>query len=99
MMNKSSICCICLLGVDLRGKEENIPDFFHNDLKYVELCGCICSINVIELASNLLRNANLLKQITFSSREKFYEDFGRDRRLMTMIVVGLNGNLFTRSLK
>jgi len=38
--------------------------FFHNDLKYVELRGCVCSINVIELASHLLRSANSLKKIT-----------------------------------
>jgi len=41
-------------------------------LKYVELRGCVCNINVIELAGHLLRNASLLKQITFSSRYKFY---------------------------
>ncbi|XP_058740243.1 uncharacterized protein LOC131612465 [Vicia villosa] len=51
--------------------------FFHNDLRYVELHGCVCSLNVIELASHLLRNATLLKQITFSSRRSFYIGAGR----------------------
>jgi len=50
--------------------------FFHNDLKYVELRGCVCSKNVIELATHLLRKANSLKQITFSSRDKFYTGDG-----------------------
>ncbi|CAL5214375.1 unnamed protein product [Lathyrus oleraceus] len=51
--------------------------FCHNELKYVELHGCVCSINVIELASHLLRSATLLKQITFSSRRNFYIGAGR----------------------
>ncbi|XP_058742291.1 uncharacterized protein LOC131614753 [Vicia villosa] len=46
--------------------------FFHNGLKYVELHGCVCSINVIELATHLLRSAVLLKKITFSSRHNSY---------------------------
>jgi len=51
--------------------------FSHNDLKYVELRGCVFTINAIELASHILRNANSLKQITFTSCEKFFRGAGR----------------------
>ncbi|XP_058762045.1 uncharacterized protein LOC131635440 [Vicia villosa] len=51
--------------------------FFHNDLKYVQLHGCVCSTNIIELASHLLRSAKSLKQITFSCRDNFYIGDGR----------------------
>jgi len=47
-------------------------EFFHNGLKHVELRGCVCTINTIELASHILRSANLLKQITFRSHDKEY---------------------------
>ncbi|CAI8614245.1 unnamed protein product [Vicia faba] len=50
--------------------------FIHNGLKYVDLHGCVCSINVIELASHLLRSATLLKQITLSSRHNYYTGAG-----------------------
>jgi hypothetical protein len=43
--------------------------FSHNDLKYVEFRGCVGSIDVIELASHLLRNANSLRKMTFNSRD------------------------------
>lgn len=42
-----------------------------------ELRGCMCAINVIELASHILRNVNSLKQVTFSPGEKFYRGAGR----------------------
>ncbi|XP_045793356.1 putative F-box/FBD/LRR-repeat protein At4g13965 [Trifolium pratense] len=51
--------------------------FFHSDLKYVELNGCVCTINAIEFARQLLRNANSLKKITFGSLDKFYIGAGR----------------------
>nr|ABD33037.2 Cyclin-like F-box [Medicago truncatula] len=51
--------------------------FSHNDLKYVEFRGCVGSINVIELASHLLRSANSLRKMTFSSRDKAYIGAGR----------------------
>ncbi|CAI8618987.1 unnamed protein product [Vicia faba] len=51
--------------------------FIHNGLKYVELHGCVCSIDVIELASHLLRSATLLKQITLSSCHNYYIGAGR----------------------
>ncbi|XP_058748602.1 F-box/LRR-repeat protein 13-like [Vicia villosa] len=59
-----------------RQKREYVR-FFHNGLKYVELHGCVCSINVIELTSHLLRSAPLLKQISFSSRHNYYIGAGR----------------------
>ncbi|KEH30004.1 hypothetical protein MTR_4g057860 [Medicago truncatula] len=46
--------------------------FSHDNLKYVELCGSVCTINVIDLASHLMRNVNSLKQITFNFCDKFY---------------------------
>jgi len=58
-------------------RRRNYAKFFHNDLKYVELRGCVCSENVIELASHVLRKANSLKKMTFSSRNKFYTGSGR----------------------
>ncbi|XP_058755347.1 uncharacterized protein LOC131628533 [Vicia villosa] len=59
-----------------RRRRENAR-VFHNDLKYVKLHGCVCSANILELASHLLRSANSLKQITFSSRDDFYIGAGR----------------------
>jgi hypothetical protein len=53
-----------------------MQDFFHNDLRYVELRGCVCTMKVIEL-SHLLRNVNSIKQITFSSRDRLYAGVGR----------------------
>jgi len=63
--------------VGFKRQRREYGGFFHNDLKYVELRGCVCTINVIELASHMLRNVNSLKQITFGSRDKFYIGAGR----------------------
>jgi hypothetical protein len=41
-------------GVKMQKRE--YAGFSHNNLKYVKFCGCVCYVNVIELASNLLRN-------------------------------------------
>jgi len=58
-------------------RRRNYAKFFHNDLKYVEFRGCVCSKNVIELANPMLRKANSLKKIAFSSHYKFYTGAGR----------------------
>jgi hypothetical protein len=54
------------------GLKSEYAGFFHSDLKYVELHGCVCTINAIKFARQLLRNANSLKKITFGSLDKFY---------------------------
>ncbi|KEH23819.1 putative F-box domain, leucine-rich repeat domain, L domain-containing protein [Medicago truncatula] len=64
-------------SIDFERQRREYAGFSHNDLKYVELHGCMCAINVIELASHILRNVNSLKQITFSPGEKFYRGAGR----------------------
>lgn len=46
--------------------------FYYNQLKYVELRGCIGPMNAVKLARHFLKNANSLKQITFSPRGRFY---------------------------
>nr|ABD32495.1 Cyclin-like F-box [Medicago truncatula] len=71
--------------------------FFHNYLKYVELRGCVCTMDVIELASHLLRNVNSLKQITFSSCDKFY--IGAERWTKTSKYCCYDGNLIHEVLK
>lgn len=58
--------------VGFKGERREYAGFFHNDLKYVELRGCVCSMNIIELATHLLRSVISLKKITFSSHDKFY---------------------------
>ncbi|WJX79883.1 hypothetical protein P8452_62958 [Trifolium repens] len=58
--------------VGFKRQKREYAGFSHNDLKYVKFCGCVCSSNVIELASHLLRNARSLKKMTFSSCDKFY---------------------------
>jgi hypothetical protein len=63
--------------VGFKRQRKEYAEFSHNDLKYVELRGCVCSTNVIEMANCLLRNARSLKQITFSSLDKFYIGAGR----------------------
>jgi hypothetical protein len=59
------------------GLKSEYAGFFHSDLKYVELHGCVCTINAIKFARQLLRNANSLKKITFGSLDKFYIGAGR----------------------
>nr|ABD32848.1 hypothetical protein MtrDRAFT_AC149038g11v2 [Medicago truncatula] len=63
--------------VGFKRKKRECAGFCHNDLKYVEFHGCVCSINVIELANHILRNVNSLKKMTFSPRDKFYEGAGK----------------------
>ncbi|KAK2417614.1 hypothetical protein QL285_039895 [Trifolium repens] len=63
--------------VGFKRQRKEYAGFSHNELKHVELCGCVCSTNVIEFARCLLRNANSLKQITFGSDDKFYVGAGR----------------------
>jgi SET domain-containing protein len=63
--------------VGFKRQRKEYAEISHNDLKYVELRGCVCSTNVIEMASCLLRNASSLKQITFGSHDKFYIGAGR----------------------
>jgi hypothetical protein len=58
--------------VGFKRRKRKHAGFSHNNLKYVKFCGCVCSINVIKLASHLLKNASLLKKMTFSSCDKFY---------------------------
>ncbi|KAK2364791.1 hypothetical protein QL285_089624 [Trifolium repens] len=53
--------------VGFKRQKREYAGFSRNDLKYVKFCGCVCSSNVIELASHLLRNASSLKKMTFSS--------------------------------
>lgn len=48
--------------VGFKGERREYAGFFDNDLKYVELRGCVCSMNIIELATHLLS----------SSHDKFY---------------------------
>ncbi|XP_058742434.1 uncharacterized protein LOC131614918 [Vicia villosa] len=43
-----------------------------NDLKFVELHGCVCTRNAVEFARHLLRKVNSLKKITFSSNNNYY---------------------------
>jgi hypothetical protein len=40
----------------VKRQKREYAGFSHNNLKYVKFCGCVCYVNVIELASNLLRN-------------------------------------------
>ncbi|KEH23665.1 hypothetical protein MTR_7g092645 [Medicago truncatula] len=63
--------------VEFKREKRKYAEFSHNDLKYVEFCGCVFSADVIELASQLLRNANSLNKMTFSSLHKFYIGAGR----------------------
>ncbi|WJX47866.1 hypothetical protein P8452_34507 [Trifolium repens] len=51
-------------GVKMQKRE--YAGFSHNNLEYVKFCGCVSYVNVIELASNLLRNASSLKKMTFN---------------------------------
>ena len=75
--------------VGFKRQKREYTGFSHNDLKYVELRGCVGSIDVIELASHLLRSANSLRKMTFNSRDKAYIGAGRwtrdanDRRRFT----------------
>ncbi|WJX84272.1 hypothetical protein P8452_66864 [Trifolium repens] len=63
--------------VGLQRQRRQYSEIFHNNLKYVEIHGCVCIIDVIELTNHLLRMANSLKKITFSSLDKFYMGAGR----------------------
>jgi len=63
--------------VGFKRQKREYAGFYHNDLKYVEFHGCVCSINVIEFASYILRNVNSLKKMTFDSRDKFYKGAGK----------------------
>jgi len=63
--------------VEFKREKREYAEFSHNNLKYVEFCGCVFSTDVIELASQLLRNANSLNKMTFSSLHKFYIGAGR----------------------
>ncbi|CAJ2633090.1 unnamed protein product [Trifolium pratense] len=63
-----------MLGLERQRRE--YAEIFHNNLKFVELHGCVCIINVIDLTSHLLRMANSLKKITYSSLEKLYVGAG-----------------------
>ncbi|KAK2384977.1 putative F-box/LRR-repeat protein [Trifolium repens] len=46
----------------VKRQKREYAGFSHNNLKYVKFCGCVCYVNVIELASNLLRNMQMLKE-------------------------------------
>lgn len=63
--------------VTLQRQRKEYMGFSHSELKCVELRGCVGTINVIELAKHLLRNVSSLKQITFSSRDRFYRGVER----------------------
>jgi len=39
--------------LDLRGKEENMHNFFHNGLKNIELHGCVCTISILRSVNSL----------------------------------------------
>ncbi|RHN48102.1 putative F-box domain, FBD domain, leucine-rich repeat domain, L domain-containing protein [Medicago truncatula] len=85
--------------IGLQRKRREYAGFFHNDLKYVELHGCVCTINVIELASHLLRNAYSLKKITFSSLDKFYMGAGRWTKGSNVCCWGFKRNFIHEMLK
>lgn len=63
--------------VGCKRQKREYARFSHNDLKRVDFHGCVCSTNVMELASHLLRSANSLTKMIFSSRDKFYMGAGR----------------------
>jgi hypothetical protein len=54
----------------VKRQKREYAGFFHNNLKYVKFCGCVSSNNVIELASNLLRNVSSLKEMTFTRENR-----------------------------
>ncbi|CAK8543514.1 unnamed protein product [Lathyrus sativus] len=82
-----------------RQRRRKYVRFFHNGLKYVELHGCACSTNVIELATHLLRRATLLKQITFSSRQNYYIGAGTWTKASDDGCCWFDRNLIHESLK
>lgn len=53
------------------------PGFSHNELKYVELHGCVGQAIEIELAIHFLKNVNSLEHITFGPRSRTYLGHGR----------------------
>ncbi|XP_013442437.2 putative FBD-associated F-box protein At5g22720 isoform X2 [Medicago truncatula] len=63
--------------VGFKRQKSEYVGFSHNVLEYVEFCGCVCSINVIQLATHLLRSANSLKKMTFRSSDRVYLGGGR----------------------
>jgi len=63
--------------VGIKRQKSEYARFSHNVLEYVEFRGCVCSINVFDLATHLLRSANSLKKMTFRSKNKVYLGGGR----------------------
>ncbi|XP_039682502.1 uncharacterized protein [Medicago truncatula] len=63
--------------VGIKRQKSEYEGFSHNVLKYVEFLGCVCSINVFELATHLLKSANSLKKMTFHSSDRVYLGGGR----------------------
>ncbi|AES81031.2 putative F-box domain, leucine-rich repeat domain, L domain-containing protein [Medicago truncatula] len=63
--------------VGFKRQKNECAGFSHNVLEYVEFRGCVCSINVFELATHLLRSANSLKKMIFRSSHKVYLGGGR----------------------
>jgi hypothetical protein len=63
--------------VGFKRQKSECAGFSHNVLEYVEFRGCVCSINVFELATHLLRSANSLKKMIFRSSHKVYLGGGR----------------------
>jgi len=63
--------------VGFKKQKSKYAGFFRHDLKYVEFRGCVCSINVFELATHLLRSANSLKKMTLCYSDRVYLGGGR----------------------
>lgn len=62
---------------NLDQRTRRYASFCHNDLKFFELHGCVCTINAIEFVRHLLMNVSSLKKITFSSNDNYYLGAGR----------------------
>jgi hypothetical protein len=75
------VCVLCfrlhvLICVKIKDRREN-PEFYHCELKYVELHGCVGQTIEIELAIHFLKNAFSLEHITFGPRSRTYLGGGR----------------------
>ncbi|GAU23393.1 hypothetical protein TSUD_334410 [Trifolium subterraneum] len=85
--------------VELESERSEYAEIFHNNLKYVELHGCVCIIDVFELTSYLLRMATSLKKITFSSLDKIYLGAGRWTKESDTCCSGFERTLVHRMLR
>lgn len=79
---------------DQRPRSEHLG-FSHNELKYVELRGCVGQMHEVELAMHFLKYVNSLEQIAFNPYPIPYLGMANGIKVVVILLIGLRKDVIS----